>query len=321
MKTQMTATERMSRLLAVVPWVVERQGAPLDDITTRFDYPREQLIKDLTEVLFFVGVHPFTPDALIEVDISDDIVQISYAEWFSRPLRLTPSEATRLLTAGRSLLMHPFATTDERSEAASPLLRALTKLEMALGSAADQAVEVQLGSAPLDTLETLRTAINKQLQTEIEYYTFSRNELTKRTVEPFRLFSDKGEWYLQAWCHLANDERIFRVDRTITAQLSNEPAREPTSTRNRTLEPQKDNPRVLLRLHPSCAWVTENYPTVSSRTDTDGKLVVEMLVWSQDWLERLLLRLGDQAAIINIDAPYSASLVSNAAQKVLERYR
>ena len=321
MKTQMTATERMSRLLAVVPWVVERQGAPLDDITTRFDYPREQLIKDLTEVLFFVGVHPFTPDALIEVDISDDIVQISYAEWFSRPLRLTPSEATRLLTAGRSLLMHPFATTDERSELASPLFRALTKLEMALGSAADQAVEVQLGSAPLDTLETLRTAINQQLQTEIEYYTFSRNELTKRTVEPFRLFSDKGEWYLQAWCHLANDERIFRVDRTITAQLSNEPAREPTSTRNRTLEPQKDNPRVLLRLHPSCAWVTENYPTVSSRTDTDGKLVVEMLVWSQDWLERLLLRLGDQAAIINIDAPYSASLVSNAAQKVLERYR
>ena len=321
MKTQMTATERMSRLLAVVPWVVERQGAPLDDITTRFDYPREQLIKDLTEVLFFVGVHPFTPDALIEVDISDDIVQISYAEWFSRPLRLTPSEATRLLTAGRSLLMHPFATTDELSELASPLFRALTKLEMALGSAADQAVEVQLGSAPLDTLETLRTAINQQLQTEIEYYTFSRNELTKRTVEPFRLFSDKGEWYLQAWCHLANDERIFRVDRTITAQLSNEPAREPTSTRNRTLEPQKDNPRVLLRLHPSCAWVTENYPTVSSRTDTDGKLVVEMLVWSQDWLERLLLRLGDQAAIINIDAPYSASLVSNAAQKVLERYR
>ena len=78
---------------------------------------------------------------------------------------------------------------------------------------------------------------------------------------------------------------------------------------------------MLLRLHPACAWVTENYPTVSSRTDTDGNLVVEMLVWSQDWLERLMLRLGDQAEIINIDAPYSASLVSKAAQKVLERYR
>ena len=191
MKTQMTATERMSRLLAVVPWVVERQGAPLDDITTRFDYPREQLIKDLTEVLFFVGVHPFTPDALIEVDISDDIVQISYAEWFSRPLRLTPSEATRLLTAGRSLLMHPFATTDERSEAASPLLRALTKLEMALGGA-PPAGRCSLGQRPFtSTLETFRPAINKQLQLrifEVLSTSLARMNSPSARLTPCRLF-------------------------------------------------------------------------------------------------------------------------------------
>ena len=58
----------------------------------RFDYPRSQLVEDLTGVVFFVGVHPFTPDSMIEVDISDDEVQIRYADWF---LASTPPHAQR----------------------------------------------------------------------------------------------------------------------------------------------------------------------------------------------------------------------------------
>ena len=69
--TSLSVAERMARLLGVVPWVVEQDGAHLDDISARFDYPREQLLEDLEQRLFFVGVHPFTPDTLIEVRISD----------------------------------------------------------------------------------------------------------------------------------------------------------------------------------------------------------------------------------------------------------
>ena len=58
----LNATDRLRRLLAVIPWVVDRGGAPLEDISTNFDYPTEQLLVDLEEVLFMVGVHPFTPD-------------------------------------------------------------------------------------------------------------------------------------------------------------------------------------------------------------------------------------------------------------------
>ena len=102
--TSLSVAERMARLLGVVPWVVEQDGAHLDDISARFDYPREQLLEDLEQRLFFVGVHPFTPDTLIEVRISDGIVDIQYADWFSQPMRLSPEEATRLLAAGRSVL-------------------------------------------------------------------------------------------------------------------------------------------------------------------------------------------------------------------------
>ena len=66
----------MARLIAAIPWIVAQDGASLDEISARFDYPRELLLKDLEEVVFFVGVPPYTPDTLIEVTIDDDMVWI-----------------------------------------------------------------------------------------------------------------------------------------------------------------------------------------------------------------------------------------------------
>ncbi len=322
MNPKLTASERMNRLLAVIPWVVEQQGAPLDEIVARFDYPRSQLVEDLTGVVFFVGVHPFTPDSMIEVDISDDEVQIRYADWFSRPLRLTPSEGARLLTAGHSLLSGQFGTgDDDGDEAASPLLRALTKLGMALGEAADQAVEVRLGHAPTETLPPLRSAVSRGEQIDIEYYTYGRDELTQRIVEPLRIFSDNGNWYLHAWCHRATGERIFRVDRIRSVRLTGDPVEHQANDSGGSFTPHGDDPRVLLRLHPDSVWVTEQYPTESVETDAEGWLNVGMAVSAVGWLERLMLRLGPRAEIVSIDPPLSPSLVSNAANRVLERYR
>lgn len=320
MNARLTASERMTRLLAVIPWVVEQQGAPLDEIVARFDYPRSQLVEDLTGVVFFVGVHPFTPDSMIEVDVSDDEVQISYADWFSRPLRLTPSEGARLLTAGHSLLSDQFIAGGD-DEGAPPLLRALTKLSMALGEAADQAVEVRLGDAGRETLAPLRSAVDRQEQVEIEYYAYGRDELTRRIVEPSRVFSDNGNWYLDAWCHRAEAQRVFRVDRIRSVRLTGAGAEYQPSGPAGVFTPDQNDPRVVLRLHPDSAWVVEQYPTESVETDETGRLTVSMAVSAVGWLERLMLRLGPSAEIVAIDAPLSSDLVSEAANRVLQRYR
>ena len=103
MNPRLTARDRLVRLLAVIPWVTEQDGAAIDEIAVRFDYPRDQLLADLQEVVFFVGVHPFTPDALIDVDIRDERVWIRYADWFAKPLRLTAEEGAGLEQALKSL--------------------------------------------------------------------------------------------------------------------------------------------------------------------------------------------------------------------------
>lgn len=314
MSAKMTARERMTRLLAVIPWVVDQDGAALDEIASRFDYPRAQLVEDLTEVVLFVGVHPFTPDSLIEVDITDDRVQIHYADWFSQPLRLTPEEGARLLTAGRTVL----SMSDD--EQATPLLRALAKLGMALGDSADSAVDVRLGDAPEATLDTLRRAVSSGTQVELDYYTYGRDELTTRLVDPARVFSDHGNWYLHGYCHRADDERVFRIDRVRDARATDDPITHRLDGGGGSFTPDGDDPRIRLRLDPRAAWVVEQYPTENVTTLDDGRLEVVMAVTAVPWLERLLLRLGPDAEVTAVDEPLSADLASAAAARILRRY-
>ena len=324
MNVRLTSRDRLARLLSVIPWVAEQtEGALLDDVSSRFDYPRDLLLDDLQEVVFFVGVHPFTPDSLIEVEIADARVRIRYADWFSRPLRLTAEEGARLLTAGRSVL--PLteggeSSVDETGTDPSPLLRALTKLGTALGEGANQAVEVRLGNAADDTLTILRDAVVDGVQVELEYYTYGRDELTERTVDPARVFSDNGSWYLSGWCHRADGERVFRVDRIRQAIRTGRPSTTAPSGAEAAYAPSGDEPQVYLRLDPSASWVPEQYP-VDQIDSSPDYIDVRIAVTAVPWLERLLLRLGPSAEIIEIDEPLPADLRSSAARRVLERYR
>jgi len=67
----MTTEARLRRVLAIVPWIVEQQGPTIDEVCARFGCTEAELVKDLEGVLFFCGVHPFTPGDMVEVDISD----------------------------------------------------------------------------------------------------------------------------------------------------------------------------------------------------------------------------------------------------------
>ena len=46
------ATERLERLVSMVPWLIGNNGATIDELEERFQYPRETLLNDLTKVLF-----------------------------------------------------------------------------------------------------------------------------------------------------------------------------------------------------------------------------------------------------------------------------
>jgi proteasome accessory factor C len=321
---KLSADDRLQRLLAVVPWVAGRDGPRLEEVCARFDCREDELVDDL-QMLFLCGLHPYTPDMLIDVDIADGRVWIRYADYFARPLRLTPAEGLALLAAGRTLLVTPGAEpatpgADPASprEADSPLERGLSKLATALGVDADEAVEISLGAVPEQVMTVLRPAVAGARQVEIEYYAFGRDEWTRRTVDPYSVFSASGQWYLSAWCHLVEDERLFRVDRIRSAELTgttfSPPERPPELA---VYHPRADDPRVVLELEPAAAWVVEQYPVEQVDDLGDGRLRVRLVAGQRAWLERLLLRLGPSARVVEGDP----DLAATAAARLLRRYR
>ena len=326
--TSLSVAERMARLLGVVPWVVKQSGAHLDDIAARFDYPREQLLEDLTQRLFFVGVHPFTPDTLIDVHIEDGIVDIQYADWFSQPMRLTGDEATRLLAAGRTVLdmsegSGPDVAGDEAE--AAPLVRALTKLSLSLGSDGADVVDhidVCLGQAPAETLDALRRAIGRRRQIEIEYYSQGRDAMTSRAVDPARLLSHDGVWYLFGWCHRARAERVFRVDRIRTLTVTESPAKvDLPAGPAPALSVDSVDSTVTIRLAPEAAWAADYYSARQRTEHPDGIVDAVFAVASESWLARLLVQLGPQAEMVASHESIDPDLRAATAARMLKRYR
>lgn len=313
---KLTAAERLERLLSIVPWVVDHDGPTIEEIAARFDYPADKLLADLNDVVSMVGLYPFTPDQLVEVEVTDDRVWIRYAEYFERPLRLTPAQGLALVAAGASLLAVPGA------DPGGPLARGLAKLAASLGVEPSDAVEIALGPRTATAVEQLRDAVRTHHQVEIDYYAFGRDEQTTRRIDPYRVFSDNGQWYVAGFCHLAGGERLFRVDRinqlTVLDSTFEPPAEPPTAT---VFRPDPTDPRVRLRLAPEARWVLEHYPSEEVVELDDGSAEVTLAVSARPWLERLLLRLGPQAELLATSGDLAPTLGRDAARRILDRYQ
>lgn len=309
------ATDRVRRLLAIVPWVAGRpEGVPVEEVCARFDLTYDQLVGDF-DLLPLVGVAPYTPDLLVEVLIEGDRVFVHLPVAFDRPFRLTPDEGLALLAAGASLLSAPGTDPD------GPLARALDRLADLLGVDPAKMVHVELGRAEEETLDVVRRAIGEHRRLDFDYYSYGRDEQSRRTVDPYRLWSAAGEWYLAGFCHVADDERIFRLDRMGDAQLLESTFTPPSGPVTADVfTPGPDIPRVVLDLQPAARWVVESYPVEAMEERDEGVLRVTLAVAARPWLERLLVRLGSGAAVVSAPGDLAAA-GTEAANRILARYR
>lgn len=80
------------------------------------------------------------------------------------------------------------------------------RLEVSSGQTGDYSNKGEL-------FRDLNRAIKNNRIMRMEYYSFARDELTTREVEPYQLVFNEGFWYLVAFCHQREEIRLFRVDR------------------------------------------------------------------------------------------------------------
>jgi len=74
-----------------------------------------------------------------------------------------------------------------------------------------------------DTIDRLSQAITNMHTVQMRYFSASRNQTTRREVDPYRLWYTTGALYLVAYCHRRQDVRMFAVERIRALTLTDHP--------------------------------------------------------------------------------------------------
>jgi proteasome accessory factor C len=312
------ASERLRRLLVVVPYLIRHPGTEIAEVSRLFGVGEAELLEDLN-LLFVSGLPPYGPGDLIDVQVEEGRVWVGMADYFSRPVRLSRSEALALYLKGMALLGAPGL------EEAPALTSALAKIETGLGKEALESlagrVAVGTGGHLARALATVRSAVERRESLDVEYYTASRDELTSRRIDPEHVFSALGNWYVVAWDGPADAERLFRVDRIRSARSTGqhfEPRGLPGAGRPLYTKSSRDRP-VRLRLGPAARWVVEYYATEGVENLEDGWIEATFPTKDLQWVAKLVLRLGGEALVVEPKA--LAEMVEQTGRRTLMLYR
>ena len=307
---QDTAQAHLARLLDLVPYVLRNQGAAVAETAARFGVSEEQLAKDLS--MLFVSGPRFYPTALMDVDFESGQIYIGNADSLSQPMRLSADEAAALTVGLHALRELPGAAD---ADAAASALR---KLEDAAGEAvaAASSVSVRLAEPPSapELLERLRAAAEDGRSVLLGYRTPGREGATERVVDPLRVHSLGDLWYLEAWCHRAQDRRSFRLDR-ITSVSAADPAggagTERPAPGSGTAGSGITGPGaagtdageagadvvVDLILAPSAAWIAVAYGAQETLELPDGRTAARIATGDTAWVPGFAARFAGEVTV------------------------
>ena len=308
-----TAAERLSRLLALVPWLSNNSGVSITEAADHFGVSADVLERDLWLVVC-CGLPGHGPDQLIDIQFWDDDERINVIDpqTLERPLRLTMPEATALLVGLRILAQVPGA--HDRGALAS----ATAKLEAAAGTALDASEAVFVVAS---TPEAIRLAVDEALARgrvlRLVYAGATRDAITERDVDPRGVVHQDGFDYLDAWCRLAGAQRTFRLDRVVSASVLPDPAVPPADLAPAHATPSVGTP-VRLAYRESAAWVVDALDLEDVERHPTGGGRATLRVADRAWLVRLVLGQGGRISVV---APEDLRQeVAVAARRAHERY-
>jgi proteasome accessory factor C len=295
-----TATDRLQRLLALVPYVVSRNVVGMSETASAFGITERELVDDLN-MLWCVELRSPDPYCPIDLSYEGGEIVVSEAEAMDRPLRLGVDEACALLVALRMLVELP--SIGDRSA----LSRTIAKLEAAAGTAGNPSAQVAVHVDDVTSQSVtarVTEALNRSRRLHISHYVPGRDEVTERDVDPMRLLVVEGRSYLEGWCRRASAVRLFRLDRIMSIQVldvaKDVPASaEPVDVDGGLFRPSPDDVQVVLELAAGGRWVAEYYPCERVEELDDGRLRIQLRTPDTQMVRRLALRLGEDGRVVS----------------------
>ena len=341
-----TATQRLGRLLDMVPWMLRHRGVAVTEAAREFGVSEQQVVDDL-QLLFVCGTPGYGHAELIDAQWESGYIYLDNADDIAAPMRLSQDESVTLIAGLQALgssLLNPEITE-----------RTLTKLRAAraAGSAGAAAAGDPASRIALDlddgsqhpAMSAVKDALTSHRRIHLRYYVPTRDETTERDVDLMRVVNLDGQWYAEGWCHRAHDVRLFRLDRIESATVLDLDGSPPPDARPRDLGdvfiPGPSDLTVVIDVSAEAAWIADYYPNEGvtratggdpggdpsgkrgapgdqSASGADGSIQVTLKVADPALVRRLMLRLGGEARVV--DPPELVDAVAVEARAALAAY-
>ncbi|MBC7265446.1 MAG: WYL domain-containing protein [Coriobacteriia bacterium] len=268
---------RARRMLALIPYLRRGATVRISDLAATLGTTAEE-VTDLLGDLVMCGVPPFSPDALIDLDVqADSVTVLADPPALDRPLRLTHAELRALLAAMETAGIC----------ADDPLAR---KLADAAESASLEHLARSLSAHPdvgaAEIYSLLADAIESSCKVRIAYLSAGETEPRSRVVRPLELVNRNGVWYLVAFCESANGERTFRLDRIRNAEELDERFSRPADPSRSVVPELAGVPTAVLRVAPGYSIDNRDWPGAEVEPQQDGSLRVRLPFASPHWVAR-----------------------------------
>jgi proteasome accessory factor C len=316
------ARDKLAFLLALVPWLMDHDGASVTETAEHFGMTPEQ-IRDAVSLIAVSGV-PGETDAYQHEDLFDidwdsfeerDEIQLTHHVAIDDAPRFSAREAAALIAGLQYLGSLP-------ENAGSATLAGLTGKLSAGASATPSAVGVEADPALASTLALIRDAMERGTQLDLVYLNAS-GEKERRNVDALRVESFDDDWYLRGWCHLRGAVRTFRLDRISETRVTDEPIEhraDEVRLPDRLFESSPKDLEVTVDIAPSAMPLIADFiPDGATSTEHDGRIRTTLRVSHYHGLKRLVTRMS---GVMTVVAPPSArEAVAEWAREGVQRYR
>lgn len=317
----MQAQDKLAFLLALVPYLMDRDRVSVAEAAEHFGVEQEQL-REAVRLIAVSGIpgetNAYQPGDLFDIAWDDfeenDQIILTHQVAIDDSPRFSAREAAALIAGLQYLTALP---ENADRDAVGSLMAKLTR-----GASAAPSQLAVARSETDEALATIRDAVIAGVQVEFDYLS-SRGERERRRVDPLRIESVDQDWYLRGWDHLRTAIRTFRLDRIDDLVATDEPityrpgdVKLPETLFTGTPEDQL----VTVEVSASAIPLIEDYiPEGAVRSERGGVIRTSVRVAHFHGLKRLVAGLSGVLTVL--EPPEARQVVAAWAQAGVERYR
>ena len=289
------STTILARLISMVRIIDAQPGISVTELAQFFGRPEKRIRADI-DLLDNAGIGDLLPGRTFEIDYDlyteQGLLTLRSPLNLSAPLPITEREFARLVTALQA--MAPTLSDTEQQilpQTLSTLLAARSRMHAGTADGDSLAsLTPAISEATREKVATVQKALTDGKVVVFDYVNGAGRH-SHRTASPSALVLERDGWVMTGYCHTAESERTFRLDRTTNlseAQAALMSAVDATSS-SQGREPGET---VKVTLHSGAAWALRESPAATVEEGPAGRLSATYQVWDPTWMRTELLALA-----------------------------